>query len=137
MVTIYFSETIPTKAVWYKLDAINAEWQDFSDYTEIGQDRRSVTLILEDGGVGDADGVANGIIVDPFGLGIDVADTAATEVSSGGGGSGCFIASMSPQHTHVVKQTNPHKVIIGVGITTLLLWTLLIICRWACCKEKP
>jgi hypothetical protein len=137
MVTIYFSEKIPAKATWYKLDAINAEWQDFSDYAEIDQDRRSVTLILEDGGVGDADGIANGIIVDPSGLGMVAADTAATEASSGGGGGGCFIASMSPQHSHVARQTNPHEAIIGAGITTLLLWTLLIICRSACCKAEP
>jgi hypothetical protein len=64
---------------------------------------------------------------------------AAVSGSSGGGGSGvgCFIASMSPQHTHVVRQTNPHKVIIGVGITTLLLWTLLIICRSVGRKAEP
>ena len=136
MVTIYFSEKIPAKATWYKLDAINAEWQDFSNYAEIGQDRQSVTLILEDGGIGDADGIANGIIVDPSGLGMVAADTAAVEVSSGGGG-GCFIASMSPQHTRVVRKISPHRAIIGLGITTLLLWTLLIICRSACCKAKP
>jgi hypothetical protein len=136
VITIYFSEKIPATATWYKLDAINAEWQDFSDYAEIGPDRQSVTLILEGGGVVDADGIVNGIIVDPSGLGVVAADTPATGTSSGGGG-GCFIASMSPQHSHDARQTNPHKAIIGLGITTLLLWTLLIICRSACCKAKP
>jgi hypothetical protein len=57
--------------------------------------------------------------------------------SSGGGGGGCFIASLSPQHAHVVRQTIPNKVILGVVITILLLWTLLIICRSACCKAEP
>jgi hypothetical protein len=138
MVTIYFSETIPAKAIWYKLDAINADWQDFSDYAEIDQDRRSLTVILEDGGGGDADGIANGIIVDPSGLGMAAAAPPATEIGSGGGGGGggCFIASMSPQDSHVARQTRPHKAIIGAGITTLFLGTLLLICRSACCKAE-
>ncbi|MGD8522671.1 MAG: fibronectin type III domain-containing protein, partial [Desulfobacterales bacterium] len=139
MVTIYFSENIPANAIWYKLDVINAEWLDFSDYAEIDPERQSVTLILEDGGVGDADGIANGIIVDPSGLSMVAADTAATAASSGGGrgADGCFIASMSLQHSQVARHTNAHKTIIGVAITSLLLWTLLIICRSACCKTEP
>jgi hypothetical protein len=79
VVTIYFSETIPQDAKWYKLDAVNAEWMDFSDYAEIDPDGRSISLFLEDGGIGDADGVANGIIVDPAGLGTEL----PAEASSG------------------------------------------------------
>ena len=138
-VTIYFSKTIPAEANWYQLDAINAEWQDFSDYAKIDRKRRSVTLILEDGGVGDADGIANGVIVDPSGLGMTAAAPPATEMGSGGGGGGggCFIASMARQNSYVDRQSKSHKAIIGVGIITLLLWTLLIICRWAYYKAEP
>jgi hypothetical protein len=93
VVTIYFSEIIPQDAKWYKLDAANAEWMDFSDYAEIEPDGRSISLFLEDGGIGDADGVANGIIVDPSGLGIELSDV----TSSGGGGGGCFIATVQPK----------------------------------------
>ena len=32
-------------------------------------------MLLEDGGMGDADGVANGIIADPSGVGVDLADS--------------------------------------------------------------
>ncbi len=89
VVTIYFSEIIPQDSKWYKLDAANAEWMDFSDYAEIDPDGRSISLFLEDGGIGDADGVANGIIVDPAGLGTEL----PAEASSGSGGGGCFIAT--------------------------------------------
>ena len=49
-------------------------------------------LELKDGDYGDADGVANGIIVDPSGPGTGPAGGAAP--SSGGGG-GCFIGEVS------------------------------------------
>ncbi len=132
MVTLYFSETIPQNAVWYKLDAINAEWQDFSGYAQIGPDRRSVTLVLEDGGIGDADGTVNGIIVDPSGPGI-VATTSAT-TDGGSGGVGCFISTVAGKQTHAVRQTNLHNV-IGIGFVITL--ALLIICRPAGRQRKP
>jgi hypothetical protein len=55
---------------------------------------------LQDGGFGDADGVVNGMIVDPSGVGyVTVANTTSPTavVSSGGGGGGggggCFIGT--------------------------------------------
>jgi hypothetical protein len=102
MITIYFSETIPQDAIWYKLDAAGSQWLDYSDYAELSPDRRSISLFLEDGGIGDADGVANGIIVDPAGLGIDIQDGSTPSSSTeggdsgggdGGGGGGCFITT--------------------------------------------
>jgi len=47
-------------------------------------------LELKDGDYGDADGVANGIIVDPSGPGT-ASVTPAPPPPSGGGGGGCFI----------------------------------------------
>ena len=77
-VTLYFSgvteeaeenlEDFLEMARWYKYDSING-WQDYSDYATFSEDRRSVRLELKDGDYGDADGTANGIIVDPSGLG--------------------------------------------------------------------
>ena len=92
VITIYFSETIPQDAIWYKLDAAGSQWLDYSDYAEISPDRRSISLFLEDGGIGDADGVANGIIVDPAGLGIE-SQAVATSGGGDGGGGGCFIST--------------------------------------------
>ena len=67
-VTIYFSEAAPGNAKWYIYDSIN-EWIDYSDHATFSSDRKSVILGLKDGGYGDADGVANGTIVDPSGFG--------------------------------------------------------------------
>jgi len=51
---------------------------------------KSVTLELKDGDYGDADGITNGIIVDPSGAGT-ASVTPAPPPPSGGGGGGCFI----------------------------------------------
>lgn len=67
--TIHFSTPAPENAGWYFYDPINS-WTDFSQNAEFSQDRKSITLQLQDGGIGDSDGIANGIIVDPSGFGI-------------------------------------------------------------------
>jgi hypothetical protein len=82
-VTIYFSKRWPKGSKWYKYDSIEESWRDFSDYVQFSPNRKSVTLTLTDGGLGDADGIANGIIVDPSGIGTD-----APTSDDGGGGSG-------------------------------------------------
>lgn len=67
--TIYYAwngNKIPLNSIWMKYDSVSG-WQDYSEYATVSKDRQSVTLELVDGGFGDADGVANGIIVDPSG----------------------------------------------------------------------
>ena len=86
-VKVYFSEDISKTSGYYIYDTING-WQDYTQYTIFNPDRRSVTVELQDGGHGDSDGVANGIIVDPGGV-VD-ASTAGLDPGAGGG---CFIAS--------------------------------------------
>ena len=68
-VTIHFSEAAPANATWYFYDSING-WIDYSQYAVFNDDRKAVNLVLKDGYYGDADGIANGIIVDPSGFGI-------------------------------------------------------------------
>jgi len=68
-VAIYFSNQLPGNAGWFKYDVQNG-WQDFSEhavFTNTDDGRTIVFLELEDGGFGDADGVENGVIVDPSG----------------------------------------------------------------------
>ena len=86
-VKIYFSQPAAQDAKWYKYDAVHG-WKDYTSNVSYGPDRKSVVVNLEDGGVGDADGTANGIIVDPAGL-------ASLFGGSGDDGSqeGCFIAT--------------------------------------------
>jgi len=68
---------------------------DGSDWFEIGASKvndTSFAVTLVDGGLGDADGVANGMIVDPIALATPVVVEPAAPVSiSGGGGGGCVI----------------------------------------------
>ncbi len=101
-ITIYLSEAA-TANKWYKYNAATG-WEDYSDHAEfttLADGRTKVVLTLQDGGFGDTDGTANGIIVDPSGPGI--------APTSGGGGSDddwyeCFIATAaygSPMEPHV------------------------------------
>jgi len=86
-VKVHFSESLPEAVYWYKYDSV-AGWQDYSDHAAFSADRKSVLLELKDGGYGDSDGVANGIIVDP-GAVSSVSDT-STDAGSAGG---CFIGT--------------------------------------------
>lgn len=102
-VTLYLSDPAPDGSAWYKFDSVNG-WQTdaLKVVSAISNDRQSVTLYLEDGGYWDADGVVNGVIVDPGGIGFSYApggnhnspDTQNSQSGGGGGGGGggCFIS---------------------------------------------
>ena len=68
-VTVYLAEPAPSNAKWYKYDPVSG-WRDYSAHATFSGDRKSVVLELKDGDYGDADGVANRIIVDTSGPGI-------------------------------------------------------------------
>ena len=107
VVTVHFSEPVPAKGRWYKYDPMQHAWSDFSSHAVFSADRKSMTLTLRDGGAGDADGVANGIIIDPAGVVMpsssgggdnlvqNVVGGIGNVIGSVGGaaGGGCFIAS--------------------------------------------
>jgi chitinase len=120
VVTVYFSEPVPPKGKWYKYDSIRKRWFDYSRFATFSSDRRSMTLVLADGGAGDADEVVNGIIIDPAGVLVEssgggggslvggVVDGVGSVVGSIGdaaGGGGCFIGATEP-----------------VSVGALLLW---------------
>jgi len=94
-VKISFDKRVPADARLYKY-LPDSGWQVY-DNAVFAPNRKSVTLMLEDGGVGDEDGVVNGVIVDPSGIAYTETDSAALStsgsVSSGGGGGGCFIGA--------------------------------------------
>ncbi len=112
-VKLYFSEPVPRRGRWYKYNPIEERWVDFSAYTRFSADRRSMTLSLRDGGVGDADGVANGVIVDPAGI-VEVAEEALA--ASAGQGS-CFIGEAAGQE-RAGGQSPPWRTL---GLATALL----------------
>jgi hypothetical protein len=107
VVTVHFSEPVPAKGRWYKYDPMQHAWSDFSSHAVFSADRKSMTLTLRDGGAGDADGVANGIIIDPAGVVVPSSSGGGDNLVDGvvGGvgnvigsvgsaaGGGCFIAS--------------------------------------------
>jgi hypothetical protein len=93
--TIHFDEKAPADALLYKYDPENG-WYDYSEHTQFSSNRKSAVIEIQDGGFGDIDGVANGVIVDPCGLGINL-DTTSPSTASGSGSSdsGCFIRSIN------------------------------------------
>jgi hypothetical protein len=106
-VTLYLSEPPPDGGRWYKFNPIDKTWLDFTDYTVFSEDRMALRVTLQDGGPGDVDGIANGIIIDPLGFGTS---TKSTKDSNSGSDSGsnsgpvediidtmsCFITAASP-----------------------------------------
>jgi hypothetical protein len=117
-VTVYLSEPAPVGAKWYKYDAING-WQDYSAHAVFSADRTSVTLQFMDGGFGDADGVANAVIIDPSGPG------ALSSGGGGGGGGGCFISTAA-------SEFSMSEEILAI----VVLFGALLICRSGLKKVK-
>ncbi|MBW2107666.1 MAG: PQQ-binding-like beta-propeller repeat protein [Deltaproteobacteria bacterium] len=99
-VTLYLPDSAPEDYAWYKY---HSSWYDYSTHSIFNSDRSRVTLTLVDGGDGDDDQLANGIIVDPSGLGSGSTSSPPPPVQNntaggptdnggaGGGGGGCFI----------------------------------------------
>ncbi len=124
-VTVHFSAPAPDDAVWYKYD-IDAGWVPYDNVT-FAYDRKSITIHLIDGGAGDDDGVQNGIIVDPSGLGYakesgyGISDSSASTADSGGSGGGCFIATASNSNSPTVNVQTLVLLLVGlIGIASSL-----------------
>jgi len=116
---IFLSSPAPEGSLWYKYDKVNG-WQDYSDYTEISNDRLSILITLIDGLVGDSDESKNAFIIDPGGLVILEQDDKPTinypilkkDFSS----DNCFISAAC---------FNKHNIILFFLILTLLFIFIL------------
>ncbi|MEW6080161.1 MAG: fibronectin type III domain-containing protein [Thermodesulfobacteriota bacterium] len=86
-ITIYFDEKAPNGSVLYKYDPVEG-WIDYSEHAAFAPNMKSVIIEIQDGGFGDLDGVANGVIVDPCGIGTN-------SKGGGGGGGSCFLDTIS------------------------------------------
>jgi hypothetical protein len=132
-VTVYFYEAAPADARWYKYDA-ETGWSAYAN-AYFSADRKSVTISLEDGGIGDQDGVRNGIIVDPAGLGYSIySDDGPSSVdtgSVGAGAGGCFISSPMNEWVADTVMSN----LYSVFFVSLCLASLLIACRYLHMKK--
>lgn len=130
-VTIYLYEAAPADAQWYKYDPDDG-WSAYS-YASFSADRKSITIALEDGGIGDMDGVCNGVIVDPAGLGFGGSndDSTYTNATAGAGAGGCFIGSPANELAIDIVMSNLYKVLIF----SISLALLLIACRYVQMKR--
>ena len=122
-VTVYLSEPAPADAMWYKYDLANG-WYDYTNHVTFSPDRLQLTLRLTDGGLGDGDGVVNGVILDPSGL---------AAASAGGDGpveevfKACFVsAATAGQPGQTV--TGAAVLLIGLGLFSLVC-SLFELCR--------
>jgi len=129
VVTLHLSEAAPADSAWYKYDPVEDVWYDYSAYTEFGVDRKTIYLTLVDGGDGDADGIANGIIVDPLGLGVA---SSLAGVSGGGSGGACFISAASKS----IKITEPAAIRQKLAELAFVLTLLLVIFILARCLKN-
>jgi hypothetical protein len=87
-VTFFLPEAAPEDYSWIKYSEANG-WENYDEHVVFNEERTAVTLTLQDGGFGDADGVANGMITDPSGPGVPG--------TSGSGGSSSGGCSLTPQ----------------------------------------
>jgi len=96
-VTIYLPFPAPAGCTWYKYTAAGG-WTNYSGYAVFNATRDQVTLTLTDGGPGDDDGVVNGVIVDPSGVGAAPLDSSpsVSTVAGDWGSGGCFVATAAP-----------------------------------------
>jgi hypothetical protein len=104
VVTIHMSRAALEKNKIYKYDSINDEWLDYSDYAEFSKNRKTVYLTLKDGGFGDADGIENGIIVDPLTVG-----SAATFLDGSGDELGGIVEAILPWSTCFISTAAQQK----------------------------
>lgn len=87
-VAVSFPSGVPPGSRVYKVDA-----DGFQEVLDAVVHGNRVLVTLTDGGSGDADGVANGVIVDPIGVAVPAAGAGSIEGSSTAPGSGgCSMA---------------------------------------------
>jgi hypothetical protein len=114
----------------------------------LSSDRKSVALTITDGGIGDLDGIANGIIIDPSGLGASEASADGGDDSGGDPESpfgdaidnlssqaGCFIATAAqrPADKQLLNFRSDGRSLQWAILNLLLL--PLIVCRKKKCLK--
>jgi hypothetical protein len=97
--TIFLPQAAPAGYKWYKFNPRTNVWTDYTATTDtsgakgavFNAARDQVTLTLVDGGIGDDDGIRNGMIEDPSGLGAAIASLGSIGFNDFGAGGSCFI----------------------------------------------
>ncbi|SHK47989.1 hypothetical protein SAMN02745216_03525 [Desulfatibacillum alkenivorans DSM 16219] len=112
IIWIRFGENLEANRQWWKLDALRGWYQP--ENAEFMQAGDAVKLTIVDGGEGDADGVANGYVVDPAGPGYPSPDTDNDTVIDDT--SDCFVQTASQAHTGAMGLV----LLLGAGMAALL-----------------
>ena len=94
-ITVYLDKTAPDESTLYHYSPIDNSWSDYSEYAEFNATRNQIKIALIDGGMGDDDEIADGIIVDPFAfvLSSDSSTVPSSEDKDEDIGYGCFIGT--------------------------------------------
>lgn len=126
-ITFYFPDALPSGTKWYKYDAATRSMSDYSANVVI--DDRKVTLTLVDGGTGDADGVVNGVIVDPSGPALPVVSTQVStdETPDSGGADVSATPEQSADEAEVVSSVATAAGGGGAGTVDLVFLILILI----------
>ena len=85
-ITFYFPEPMNPNMKWYKYDVVNKTMHDLSSNMKIVDSK--IILTLTDGSTNDADGIVNGVIIDPSGPVLPTEDS-----EQPGENEECFIAT--------------------------------------------
>lgn len=126
-ITVNLISPAPEHAVWYKYHIENG-WTPYPRVT-FSDDRKSITVHLVDGGDGDDDGVQNGVIVDPSGLGYAAAGGGASSsgitddasLSSGSSVGGCFISAPLSETLPYNSRNARYLILLGlIGIAVMM-----------------
>ena len=117
-VNVYLSESAPSNASWYTCDGIYG-WREY-EHVSFNADRTMITLQLRDGDLsyGDMDGVKNGFIVDPSGLGMETPIAPEGQDGNGGDDGICFISVSS----FSIMSDITAIVFLGMGLVGVLFY---------------
>ena len=109
-VTIFLPSPVPPDTQYWKCQ--NGAWVNCTSLLGDNDGDNMLTLTLTDGGLGDADGIANGTIVDPGGPAV---------VAGGGEASGVSPTTPRPLNPSQLSiqyvSVNPHQTIAGQPVT--------------------
>lgn len=87
------AQQTPGALRWIKYDAVFG-WQDYTQNTQLENNGRAMNVTVRDGGDGDADGVANGAIINLSGPAAATGQSNGSPTAAAGSGGQCFIQSM-------------------------------------------
>ncbi len=142
--TFHFPGTLPTDAKWYKYDLPGKVMIDITN--DVRFNGSQAVLTLTDGGITDADGVVNGVIIDPGGPALPVANSTGNNSSSNNSSSNNSSSNNSSSNNSSSNNSSSNNSTSATGNSGgggsfsplfLLFWLLIyVLRRWGCSEKK-